>query len=135
MDMKLLRRLQAAGALLVAVSYFLPWASIVSPFGTIQMRGLYIDYAWILLLLAVLYLVVQFADPNREALAIPEQWVPGIRFLNRVIPFVLVAFVGWYGSQFAVGTRFSSGGEEINLFGTSISSALRTGLDYGYWIG
>jgi hypothetical protein len=135
MDHKLLRRVQALGAFLVATSYFLPWASIVSPFGTIQMRALYIDYAWLLLLLAILHIVVQFAEANGEALAIPEQWSPAIRLIHRVVPFLMLAFLAWYGSQFAVSAHLSSGREEVNLFGTAISSALRAGLDYGYWIG
>ena len=31
MDEKLLRRVQATGAILIGMAYFLPWASIMSP--------------------------------------------------------------------------------------------------------
>lgn len=78
MDQKLLRRVQAGAALMVALAYFLPWAGVLSPFGSIQLRGLYVDYAWLLLLLALIHLITQFAKPNREALAIPDSWVPGL---------------------------------------------------------
>ena len=49
MDEKLLRRVQAIGGILIGIAYFLPWASIISPFGSVELRGLYVDYAWILL--------------------------------------------------------------------------------------
>jgi hypothetical protein len=135
MDEKLLRRVQIAGALMVGLAYFLPWASILSPFGSIQLRGLYVEYAWALLLLAILHLAAQFAEPNREALAIPVQSVPAIRLVQRVAPFALVAFLAWYGSQFAIEAHFRSGDNELNLLGTTVSSVVRAGLDYGYWIG
>ena len=61
MDEKLLRRVQATGAILIGIAYFLPWASIMSPLGSVELRGLYVDYAWILLVLAILHLLLQFA--------------------------------------------------------------------------
>ena len=66
MDEKLLRRLQAIGALLIAFAYFLPWASIMSPIGSVEVRGLYVDYAWILLVLAILHLLLQFRLKRTE---------------------------------------------------------------------
>jgi hypothetical protein len=135
MDTKLLRRVQATGAVLVGVAYFLPWASIITPLGSIQFRGLYVDYAWALLLLAVIHLAAQFAEPNREALAIPQQWEKGIHLIQRAAPFAIVALLAWYGCQFAVQAHFASGSDEVNLFGTTLSSVVRTGLDYGFWIG
>ena len=68
MDEKLLRRVQAVGAVLIGIAYFLPWASIISPLGSIELRGLYVDYAWILLILAILHLLLQFARFNKDAL-------------------------------------------------------------------
>jgi hypothetical protein len=72
MDEKLLRRVQALGAVLIGIAYFLPWANIISPLGSIEVRGLYVDYAWILLILAILHLLLQFARFNTAALGLPD---------------------------------------------------------------
>jgi hypothetical protein len=135
MDQKLLRRVEAGAALLIALAYFLPWAGILSPFGSIQLRGLYIDYAWLLLLFAVTHLIAQFAEPNREALAIPESWIPGLRLVQRAMPFLMLAFLIWYGTQFSLSTHASSASNSVSAFGTELSSVVHAGLDYGYWIG
>src|SRR5208282_5616040 len=66
MDEKLLRRMQAISGILIGIAYFLPWASIISPFGSVEFRGLYVDYAWILLVLAILHLLLQFARAHRD---------------------------------------------------------------------
>ncbi len=73
MDERLLKRLQIGGALLIAVAYFLPWASITSALGTIELRGLYVDYAWILLIATLFYLLLRFAKPNKDALGLPDR--------------------------------------------------------------
>jgi hypothetical protein len=126
---------QAVGALLVGVAYFLPWASFMSAFGSVQMRGLYVDYAWFLLILAIAHLLAQFAEPNREALGVPERWIAYMGLLSRITPFVIVGFFAWYGSNFAFNASLAASGSSVSLFGTEMPSVLKAGLDYGYWIG
>jgi len=96
MDDRLLRRGQAVGALLIGVAYFLPWASIMSPLGSVELRGLYVDYAWILLILAILHLLLQFARLNRDALGLPDSSLKYMEPVWRLMPFVFVAFFAWY---------------------------------------
>ncbi len=131
MDEKLNRRLQIAGATAIAVSYFLPWASIMSPFGSIQIKGLYIDYAWVLLVCALLHLGVQFASTSREALGLPENAQRYLTFLHRIVPLLITGFIAWQGAWFAFNARSSS---TRTIFGNEMTSAVRAGLDYGYWI-
>ena len=49
MDETLLRRMQAISAVLIGIAYFLPWASIISPLGSIRVAwalcGLRLDTA------------------------------------------------------------------------------------------
>src|SRR5689334_20029061 len=135
MDEKLLKRVQAAGALLVAVAYFLPWASIMSPFGTIQLRGLYVDYAWVLLILAILSLLILFATPNKEALGLSDSWIKYIQAFYYILPFAVLAFLTLYGSSFPFHSRCVATGKFANLFGNEFDAVMKAGLDYGYWIG
>src|ERR1035438_7258137 len=101
MDEQLLRRMQAVGAVLIGIAYFSPWASIISPLGSIELRGLYVDYAWILLILAILHLVLQFARFNAAALGLPDSSLRYMEMVWQIIPFVLVVFFAWYGASFA----------------------------------
>jgi hypothetical protein len=135
MDEKLLRRVQAIGGILICVAYFLPWASIISPFGSVEFRGLYVDYAWILLVLAILHLLLQFARVNRDALGLPDSSLTYMEVAWRIIPFVFVAFFAWYGASFSFNAHFASSGKPATLFGTSVDSIVKAGLDYGYWMG
>ncbi len=131
MDEKLNRHLQLASAAAVAVSYFLPWASILSPMGSIQLKGLYIDYSWVLLLAVLAHVATQFALANREAFGIPETGFKYVTAGHRVLPFAIAAFVVWQGIWFAFNVRKPTG---ATVFGTEIGSMVRTGLDYGYWL-
>lgn len=135
MDERLLRRVQAFGALLIGIAYFLPWASIMSPLGSVELRGLYVDYAWILLVLAMLHLLLQFARLNREALGLPDSSLRYTEAPWRLMPFVFVAFFAWYGASFGFNAHNAPTGERVTLFGTSVDSIVKAGLDYGYWIG
>ncbi len=135
MDDRLLRRGQAVGALLIGVAYFLPWASIMSPLGSVELRGLYVDYAWILLILAILHLLLQFARLNRDALGLPDSSLRYMEPVWRLMPFVFVAFFAWYGASFGFNAHNASSGMHATLFGTSVDSIVKAGLDYGYWIG
>lgn len=131
MDEKLNRRIQLGSAATVAMSYFLPWASIISPVGSIQIKGLYIDYCWALLLGALAHIAPQFAATNREALGVPESTVKYITFAHRIVPLLLVAFIAWQGAWFALNVRKPVG---ASLFGTEVPAVVRAGLDYGYWL-
>src|SRR5712664_9874 len=135
MDEKLLRRMQAIGAVLIGIAYFLPWASIISPLGSIQLRGLYVDYAWILLILAILHLVLQFARSNKDGLGLPDSALRYMEVIGRVVPFVFVAFFAWYGANFGFNFHNALSGRQATLFGTSVDSIVKAGVDYGYWIG
>jgi hypothetical protein len=135
MDEKLLRRVQAVGAILIGISYFLPWASIMSPLGSIELRGLYVDYAWILLILAILHLLLQFARLNKDALGLPDSSLRYMEVVWRMVPFVFVAFFAWYGAHFGFNAHNASSGRQATFFGTSVDSIMKASLDYGYWIG
>lgn len=135
MDEKLLRRMQLIGSVAIGTAYFLPWASIISPFGAIQLRGIYVDYAWILLILAILNLAMQFASSNKDALGLPDSALRYMEVFGRVVPLVFVAFFAWYGANFGFSVHNASSGRPATLFGTSVDSIVRAGLDYGYWIG
>jgi hypothetical protein len=135
MDEKLLRRVQAIGALLIGIAYFLPWASIMSPLGSIELRGLYVDYAWVVPVLAILHLLLQFARSNRDALGLPDSSLRYTEVPWRLLPFVFVAFFAWYGASFGFNARGASPGARATLFGTSVDSIVKAGLDYGYWLG
>jgi hypothetical protein len=134
-DEKLLRRVQASGALMVAIAYFLPWASIMSPLGSVELRGLYIDYTWILLVLAILHLLLQFARLNRDALGLPDSSLRSIEVAWRLMPLVFIAFFAWYGASFGFNAHNASPGQPAIVFGTSVDSIVKAGLDYGYCIG
>jgi hypothetical protein len=135
MDVRLLRRVQAIGAILIGVAYFLPWASIMSPFGSVELRGLYVDYAWILLVLAILHLLLQFARLNRDALGLPDSSLRYMEVAWRIIPLIFVAFFAWYGASFGFNAHNASSGQHATFFGTSVDSIVKAGLDYGYCIG
>jgi hypothetical protein len=53
----------------------------------------------------------------------------------RLMPFVFVAFFAWYGASFGFNAHNASSGMHATLFGTSVDSIVKAGLDYGYWIG
>ena len=135
MDEKLLRRVEVVGAMLVAIAYFLPWASIMSPLGSIELRGLYVDYAWMLLILAILHLLLQFARLNKDSLGLPASSLRYMEAIWRLIPFVFVAFFAWYGASFGFNARNASSEGHATAFGTSVDSIVKASLDYGYWIG
>src|ERR1700677_1542705 len=135
MDEKLLRRIEAIGVLLIAVAYFLPWASIMSPLGSIELRGLYVDYAWIILLLAILHLVLEFALANKASLGLSAYSMNYVELIWRILPFVFVAFFTWYGTNFVFSVHSASSEGHVSIFGTSVDSIMRASLDYGYWIG
>jgi hypothetical protein len=131
MDEKLIGRMQLGSAIAVAVAYFLPWSSIISPFGSIQLKGLYIDYAWLILLLAIAHICVQFAQSNIEPLGIPETARPYFVLVSRVAPLAILAFVVWQGAWFQFNLRKGAGGI---LFGNEMDSPVKAGLDYGFWL-
>jgi hypothetical protein len=135
MDEKLLRRVQAIGAILISIAYFLPWASIMSPLGSVELRGLYVDYAWILLVLAISHLLLQFAKLNKDALGLPDSSLRYTEVAWRIMPFVFVAFFAWYGASFGFNAHNAASGKHATFFGTSVDSMVKAGLDYGYWIG
>jgi len=135
MDERLLRRVQAVGAILIGIAYFLPWASIMSPLGSVELRGLYVDYAWMLLVLAIVHLLMQFARLNRDALGLPDSSLGYMDVAWRIAPFVFVAFFAWYGASFGFAARNASAGKHATFFGTSVDSMVKAGLDYGYWVG
>lgn len=130
-----LRRAQATGAALIGFGYFLPWASILAPYGSIQIRGLYVDYAWVLLVLAVFHLLAQFIHHHWGVLGLPESWQRHVTSSLRFLPFVLIVFFTWYGVSFALSAHSAATSGNATLFGTEVTSAARAGLDYGYWIG
>lgn len=132
MDETLLRRGQALGGALICIAYFLPWASIISPLGSVEIRGLYVDYAWALLLLGIAHLLIQFARINYAALAIPDATLRHLDTAWSLIPFIFIAFFAWYGGSFLF---HGSTGGQVNLFGISVDTTVRSGLDYGFWIG
>lgn len=133
MDEKLLGRTQAAGAALVCVSYFLPWASIVTPLGSIAVRGLYIDFAWVVLVLAMAHLSVQFAKLNSVALGLPPESTRTLNLVWKYAPLVFVAFFSWYAFGFLF--RGGTAGAEGSIFGDASGPFAKAGLDYGFWIG
>ena len=135
MDERLLRRVQAISALLIGVAHFLPWASIMSPLGSVELRGLYVDYAWILLVLALSHLLLQFARLNRDALGLPDSSLKYMEAPWRLMPFVFVAFFAWYGASFGFNAHNASSGAHATLFGISVDPIVKAGLDYGYWVG
>ena len=135
MDEKLLRRVEVVGAMLVAIAYFLPWASIMSPLGSIELRGLYVDYAWMLLIFAILHLLLQFATLNKDSLGVSASSLRYIEAIWQLIPFVFVAFFAWYGASFGFNARNASSEGHATVFGTSVDSIVKASLDYGYWIG
>lgn len=135
MDETLLRRVQAVGATLIAIAYFLPWASIMSPLGSIELRGLYVDYAWILLILAIVHLLLQFAMVNKNSLGLPASALNYMELIWRIVPFVLGAFLVWYGASFGFSAHNASSDGHASVFGTSVESVVKASLDYGYWIG
>lgn len=131
MDEILNRRLQLAGAATVALSYFLPWVSIMSPLGSTQLKGLYIDYSWALILLAIIHISTQFSSLIRRAFGIPETAIPYMKLAHRVIPVVLVTFVFWQGAWFLFNAHTLAG---VKLFGIDLDSVVKVGLDFGYWL-
>lgn len=131
MDETLNRRLQIGAASVVVISYFMPWMSIMSPLGTVQLKGLYIDYSWGLLLLSLIHIAAQLALPNREALGIPEAGQKYLTLIHSYIPVVIFAFVAWQGSWFALNVHRVMDG---TVFGTEIGVGVKAGLDYGYWL-
>lgn len=133
MNTTLLNRLQALGSLLVCIAYFLPWASVLSPLGSFEIRGLYVDFAWAVLISAILHLLVQFARLNKAALGLPDEFSKGIDILWLGLPFVFVAFFAWYGAGFIF--RSVANGSRATFFGVAIESTISAGLDYGFWIG
>jgi len=135
MDEKLLRRVQAVGPIMIVIAYFLPWASIMSPLGSIELRGVFVDYAWILLILAILHLALQFARSNKDALGLPDSALGYVEVIGRVVPLVFVAFFAWYGANFGFNVHNGLSGKQATLFGTSVDSIVKAGLDYGYWVG
>src|SRR5712664_298802 len=135
MDEKLARRVQAVGAILIGIAYFLPWASIMSPVGSIELRGLYVDYAWILMILAILHLFLQFARWNKDALGLPDSSLRYMEVASRTVPFVFIASFTWYGAQFGFNAHNASSGRQATFFGTAVDSIAKASLDYGYWIG
>jgi hypothetical protein len=135
MDTKLFRRSQAIGAILVAAAYFLPWASIMSPVGSVQLRGLYVDYAWVLLISALLHLLLQFGRSNKETLSLTESSLKYVELAWRLVPFSLIAFLIWYGAKFLIATHSTSSGGPAIALGISVDLMMKAGLDYGYWIG
>jgi hypothetical protein len=134
MDEKLLTRIQAVAVVLVCLAYFLPWASVMTPLGSIEMRGLYVDYAWVLLLLAVVHLLVQFARLNMSALGISTNAVATLDRLWKGLPFAFLAFFAWYASTFFLRDSNLSA-PAFSPFGISVASLARAGLDYGFWLG
>lgn len=131
MDELLNRRLQYGAAGAVALSYFLPWASIMSPLGSIEFKGLYIDYAWALLFLAIAHLALQFASRNGDALGLPENAEPYVRATHRIVPLLIFAFIVWQGAWFSFSVRKPMG---ATLFGSEIGASAKAGLDYGFWL-
>lgn len=132
MDVRLLKRTQIIGAIVVCLAYFLPWASIMSAAGSIELRGLYLDYSWLVLVLAASHLAVQLAETNREALALPERWIPYFGVFQRAIPFVILAIFSWYGAYFQLRVHSS---RIASPFGVELEPNMRAGLDYGFWLG
>jgi len=135
MDEKTILRLKVIGPIIVGISYFLPWASIVSPFGMVELKGLYVDYAWIIPLLALSHLSLQFAVANPSTIGLTDSSSRYADAAVRIIPLIFVAFFAWYGASFEFSANGASAGTNANLFGLSVSSIVRAGLDYGYWIG
>jgi hypothetical protein len=58
-----------------------------------------------------------------------------VNLFRRVAPFVFIAFFSWYGASFAFNARKAALGGSASLFGTEISTIVKAGLDYGFWIG
>src|SRR5437868_14217669 len=116
MDEKLLSRGQAAGALLVLISYFLPWASIMTPLGSVELRGLYVDYAWIILVIAAVHLLIQFARANYVALGLSDASLKQIDLAWQIIPLAFVGFFAWYAASFLARTMAS---HDISFLGVS----------------
>jgi hypothetical protein len=127
------KRVLLGSATVVAVSYFLPWMSIMTPLGTIELKGQFLDYAWILLALSLLYLIAQIAKGNAEAFGIPSNALPALVMIQRLTPFILLSFMIWTGTNFEFGLR---SGTLSSILGTdSAEIGLHAGLDYGYWLG
>jgi hypothetical protein len=131
MNEKLQRRVLQGCAVAIAVSYFLPWMSIMTPFGTVQLKGQFLDYAWTVLLLSILYMVVQFTVENADAFGVSPSIVPRLILVERIVPFLLLGFVLCAGANFEL--RRQAGNVSF-LVGSDTSSEIRSGLDYGYWL-
>lgn len=128
---RFLTRAQIGGAAAVAIGYFLPWASILSPFGSLEVRGLHVDYGWVVLLLALLHLGVQTAESNQAIFPVDDGWRKRFSGARRILPGLIVAGLVWFGSSFQFNLHAPSG---PSLLGSDVTRAVRAGLDYGFWI-
>src|ERR1700739_1865905 len=129
------KRLRLAGTILVGLSYFLPWATIMSPFGSIELRGIYVDYAWVLPVLAILRLVLQFVKTKKDEFEFAAPYLQYINVVDRITPLVFVGFFTWYGANFLLNVHNASVGKSASFFGTTLDSMVKAGLDYGFWAG
>jgi hypothetical protein len=105
----------------------------MTPLGSVQFRGQFLDYAWVLLLLSLSYLVLQLASSNADGLGIPTNVLPRMQMIQKLIPLILLGFFVWAGADFGLGLRF---GRAYSLFGFEDSGAtFHAALDFGYWLG
>lgn len=105
----------------------------MSRLGTVQFRGQFLDYSWILLVLSLSYLVLHFASSNAEGFGIPANALPKMQIAQLVTPLLLLGFMVWAGANFELGLRFNHLGDFSDLENTG--TKLHAGLDYGYWLG
>jgi hypothetical protein len=105
--------------------------SVMTPFGTVEFKGQFLDYAWVVLILSISCLISQFASQNAEAFGVPTAAIPRLLIVERVSPFPILGFVAWAGANF----EFHKHTGNISvLFGGDAGSEVQSGLDYGYWL-
>jgi hypothetical protein len=105
--------------------------SILTPLGSVEIKGQFLDYAWVLVVLSILFLLLIFASKNSENLGIRPELLSKLSIAEGIIPFALFGFVVWAGANFEFLQRQRT---LPTLFGADLSEYIRAGLDYGYWL-
>ena len=93
MNQKLQSRMFIGSAAALVVSYFLPWMNVTSPFATTELRGQFIDCAWVLLVFGISSLAAHFARVNSDAFELPSSISPKLALVERITPILVLGFV------------------------------------------
>jgi prepilin-type processing-associated H-X9-DG protein len=105
--------------------------SILTPFGSVEIKGQFLDYAWVLVVLSILFLLLIFASKNTENLGIRPELLSKLSIAEGIIPFALFGFIVWAGANFEFLQRQRT---LTALLGAGLTEYIHAGLDYGYWI-